>query len=88
MNRLLDHIRALFGSSQRPGSAPLSETTLTAVEYEAVALIAYEGRAAYDRACEQAEYCRASGSEDGYMFWSHVAAEVALRTKGRLPEQS
>ncbi len=48
-------------------------------------LIAYEGQKAYARACEQARYCRRQGSEDGFRFWSAVADEVALRTKGRTP---
>ena len=64
-----------------------AEERLTAVEYEAVTLIAYEGREAYARACEQADYCRRRASEDGYSFWSRVADEVALRTKGRVPER-
>jgi hypothetical protein len=50
------------------------------VEYEAVSLIAYEGRAAYERAQEQAEYCLSRGSESGCRFWSDVAVEVARRT--------
>lgn len=57
---------------------------LTAIEYEAVALIAYEGRHAYRRACEQAGYCLARGSRSGCEFWSKVAIEVAART-GRRP---
>ena len=60
---------------------------LTAVEYEAVSLIAYEGQKAYARAREQARYCRGRGSEHGFRFWSAVANEVALRTKGRTPEK-
>jgi len=55
-------------------------TDLTVVEYEAVSLIAYEGRAAYIRAREQAEYCLSRGSEAGCRFWSDVAVEVARRT--------
>jgi hypothetical protein len=53
---------------------------LTEIEYEAVSLIAYEGRAAYARAREQAEYCLSRGSEAGCRFWSEVALEVARRT--------
>jgi hypothetical protein len=53
---------------------------LTEIEYEAVSLIAYEGRAAYARAREQAEYCLSKGSEAGCRFWSDVALEVARRT--------
>jgi hypothetical protein len=68
-----------------PPSGP--EHKLTAVEYEAVALIAYEGRNAHARACEQAGYCRQRGSEAGAQFWSQVAHEVRLRTRGRLPEK-
>jgi hypothetical protein len=55
-------------------------TDLTVVEYEAVSLIAYEGRAAYERAREQAEYCLGRGSKSGCRFWSDVAVEVAPRT--------
>jgi hypothetical protein len=50
------------------------------IEYEAVSLIAYEGRAAYQRAREQAEYCLNRGSEAGCRFWSEVAVEVSRRT--------
>jgi len=57
------------------------------VEYEAVSLIAYEGQKAYGRARDQARYCRGKGSEEGFRFWSEVADEVALRTKGRTPEE-
>jgi hypothetical protein len=53
---------------------------LTAVEYEAVCLIAYEGREAYARAREQASYCRSMGSPSGTIFWTQVAAELARRT--------
>jgi hypothetical protein len=61
---------------------------LSAVEYEAISLMAYEGRAAYRRAREQADYCREMGSLRGAIFWNRVAAEVArptgpLRTKAR-----
>jgi hypothetical protein len=52
---------------------------LTAVEYEAVCLISYEGRAAYARSRQQAVYYRARGSEQGFRFWSDVAAEVERR---------
>ncbi|MBL0408313.1 hypothetical protein JKG68_31020 [Microvirga aerilata] len=57
-----------------------SNKGLTAVEYEAVCLIAYEGREAYARAREQADYCRSLGSPSGTLFWSQVAAEVGRRT--------
>jgi hypothetical protein len=79
MRRLLRRIaRALarvFRRERRSG--------LTEVEYEAVALIAYEGRAAYARAREQADYCRRMGSPSGAIFWSKVAAEVERRTSVR-----
>src|SRR4051812_23097053 len=51
----LSYIRQWFGRKARRADG------LTAVEYEAVALIAYEGRAAYNRAREQAEYCLSRG---------------------------
>lgn len=87
MRRLLAKIvRALIRRHTKvPTSAP--EPKFTAVEYEAVALIAYEGRNAHARACEQAQYCRQRGSEAGAQFWSQVAREVRLRTRGRLPEK-
>ena len=62
------------------GRRLMRHRNLTEVEYEAVSLIAYEGRAAYDRAREQAEYCRRCGSAPGAKFWSDVALEVARRT--------
>ena len=73
MLKLFHLIRQLF--RRRP---PASD--LTVIEYEAVSLIAYEGRAAYERAREQAEYCLGRGSESGCRFWSDVAVEVARRT--------
>jgi hypothetical protein len=73
MRNLLHRIRQLF--RERPPAAGL-----TVIEYEAVSLIAYEGRAAYQRAREQAEYCLSQGSESGCRFWSDVAVEVARRT--------
>jgi hypothetical protein len=54
---------------------------LTVIEYEAVSLIAYEGRAAYVQAREQADYCLRRGSKSGCQFWSKVAVEVARRTR-------
>ena len=66
----------LFGSSQ-------ARDGLTAVEYEAVCLITYEGREAYARACEQASYCHERGSAQGYRFWSEVAVEIDRRTGAR-----
>lgn len=75
MKRLIRYIRnALIGPAK---SQP--QDGLTAVEYEAICLIAYEGRAAYARARQQAFYCRARGSETGFRFWSLVAAEVDRR---------
>jgi hypothetical protein len=59
---------------------PPGHKGLTAVEYEAVCLIAYEGRGAYARAREQADYCRTMGSPSGTIFWTQVAAEVERRT--------
>lgn len=56
---------------------------LTEVEYEAITLIAQEGRAALSRAREQAAFCRRRGSEKGRLFWTQVANEISLRTKGR-----
>ena len=58
MLKLLHRIRQLF--RRQPPTADL-----TVIEYEAVSLIAYEGRAAYQRAREQAEYCLSRGSESG-----------------------
>jgi hypothetical protein len=55
MLKLLHRIRKWF--RRRPPAADL-----TVIEYEAVSLIAYEGRAAYERAREQAEYCLSRGS--------------------------
>ena len=81
MPTLLSWLRARL--RRRPPPAP---TGLTAVEYEAVALIAYEGRNAYRRACEQAGYCLERGSRSGCEFWSKVAIEVAART-GRRPSR-
>jgi hypothetical protein len=61
---------------------------LTEIEYEAVSLITYEGRAAYARAREQAEYCLNRGSEAGCRFWSDVAVDVARRTGMMSPRKS
>jgi hypothetical protein len=64
---------------------------LTAVEYEAVCLIAYEGRAAYARARQQAFYCRSQGSDQGFRLWSAVAVEIDRRAGAsakRTDEQS
>lgn len=86
MLKLLSFIRNWV--MPRRVSAP---SELTAVEYEAVCLIAYEGRAAYSRARQQAFYCRARGSEQGFRFWSAVAVEVDRRagtSAKRADEQS
>jgi len=85
MRRFLRHvghsIARLLGRKPRPEG-------LTAIEYEAVCLIAYEGRAAYARACEQALYCQGMGSEAGFRFWSEVAAEVKERVGRSVARQS
>jgi ABC-type Fe3+ transport system substrate-binding protein len=86
MRRLLSRLRRWLRRPDRPAGGAPERHALTAVEYEAVCLIAYEGRKAYERAREQARYCRDRGSEDGRQFWNRVAAEVALRTKGHNPE--
>jgi len=75
MKRLIGSIRTLL--SRRPRTR--IQAGLTAVEYEAICLIAYDGRAAYARARQQAYYCRARGSEQGLRFWSAVATEVDRR---------
>ena len=84
MRKLLHRIQHWF---RRP--PPIGD--LTKIEYEAVSLIAYEGRAAYARARDQAEYCLNRRSEAGCRFWSEVAVEVARRTgkmnTGRAKEQ-
>jgi hypothetical protein len=77
MHRLFHNFRAaLLRLMRRRPSHP----GLTAVEYEAVCLIAYEGRDAHARAREQAAYCRSRGSLSGANFWTEVAAEIAWRT--------
>lgn len=78
MRRILERLRELFARlSRRPRP---HQNGLTDVEYEAVCLIAYEGREAYARAREQADYCRSMGSPSGVLFWSKIALEVARRT--------
>ncbi len=74
-------------SGRHSRNHPARKGSLTAVEYEAVTLIAFEGREAYARACEQARYCRERGSQEGFRFWSEVAGEVRLRAKGHLHER-
>ena len=85
MRRLIAEVFLALVRRLRGRSCSVPEG-LTAVEYEAVTLIAYEGHEAYARACEQADYCRRRGSKEGHTFWSQVASEIALRTKGRMPE--
>ncbi len=87
VRRFLAKFFRLLSRREHDASPAGQEHKLTAVEYEAVALIAYEGRNAHARAREQAEYCRQRGSEPGAQFWSQVAYEVRLRTRGRLPEK-
>lgn len=89
MRRLLAKIVHALSRSRSHTKVPPSGPghKLTAIEYEAVTLITYEGRNAHARAREQAEYCRQRGSEAGVQFWSQVAHEVRLRTRGRLPEK-
>ena len=84
MKRLIGYIRNSLAKRRR-------QDGLTAVEYEAVCLIAYEGRAAYARARQQAFYCRSQGSEQGFRFWSAVAVEIDRRAGAsakRADEQS
>jgi hypothetical protein len=75
--RLLDWLRRKLGSPTRSEQA---HSGLTEIEYEAVSLIAYEGRHACARAREQVEFCRKHGSSRGVLFWSRVAIEVERRT--------
>ncbi|MCB8822294.1 hypothetical protein [Microvirga rosea] len=76
MRRILQSLRTLMarllGRRRSEG--------LTAVEYEAVCLLAYEGRDALAQAHRQAEYCRVMNSPRGVLFWTAVAEEVARRT--------
>ena len=82
MRQLLRSIRqALVSLVKRPPGHP----GLTAVEYEAVCLIAYEGREAYACAREQADDCRSLGSASGTLFWTQVAAEIGRRTNRPKP---
>lgn len=87
MRRLLILLLSLWRPAARDRTRSAKHDGLTAVEYEAVTIIAYEGRKAYARACEQARYCRRNGSAEGFQFWSEVAGEVRRRTKGRMPEE-
>jgi hypothetical protein len=82
MGRMLSHVWQWV--IRRMGRRP-PRTGLTEIEYEAISLIAYEGRDAYARAREQAEYCRRNGSPKGVLFWSSVAAEVGRRTGRQAP---
>ena len=78
MRVIIDFFRALY---QRISRKP--DGGLTAVEYEAITLIAQEGRGALSKAREQAAYCRRRGSEQGHEFWMRVANEVSMRTSGK-----
>jgi hypothetical protein len=82
MRQLLRSIRKAMKSLVR--RTP-SNKGLTAVEYEAVCLIAYEGRKAYARAREQAEYCCSMGSSSGSLFWTQVGIEIGRRTNRPKP---
>jgi hypothetical protein len=87
MKRLIGYTRNSFASLAKRRR----QDGLAAVEYEAVCLISYEGRAAYARARQQAFYCRSQGSEQGFRFWSAVAVEIDRRAGGsakRADEQS
>lgn len=75
MKRLIGYIR----NSLAQITKRRRDDGLTAVEYEAICLIAYEGSAAYARARQQAYYCRSQGSEQGFRFWSAVAVEIDQR---------
>ena len=79
MRQLLRSIRQALVSLVR--GAP-SNKGLTAVEYEAVCLIAYEGRGAYACAREQADYCRSLGSPSGTLFWSQVRLRLGGEPTG------
>ncbi len=80
MRAIVEFILSLF--RRRPRQ---DEGGLTEVEYEAITLIAQEGRGALAKAREQAAYCRRRRSEQGAEFWMRVAHEVALRTNGKPP---
>jgi len=82
MRAIIHFIRSLFRRGSRA-----NEGGLTEIEYEAITLIAQEGRGALARAREQAAYCRRRGSERGHEFWMRVASEVSMRTNGK-PAQS
>ncbi len=77
IGRLLDWLRRRFGSPMR---SVQEQSGLTEIQYEAVSLIAYEGRHACARAREQGEFCWKHGSSRGVLFWSRVAIEVERRT--------
>jgi hypothetical protein len=87
VRRFLVKLVVALARRLRGRSPAAPQDRLTAVEYEAVTLITYEGQEAYARACQQAAYCRRRGSKEGSAFWSQVADEVLLRTKGRIPER-
>ena len=87
MRRFLAYILGALFRRLAPSARRSPQAGLSAVEYEAVTLMAYEGPGAYARARQQARHCRREGSEAGFRFWTQVAEEVALRTKGRIPGQ-
>lgn len=78
MRAIIDSIRSFFRRL-----AGKRDDGLTAVEYEAITMIAQEGRGALAKAREQAAYCRRRGSEQGRLFWTNVADEISMRTSGR-----
>lgn len=80
MRAIFEFIRSLFRRGRSKGEGGLTE-----VEYEAITLIAQEGRGALAKAREQAAYCRRRRSEQGADFWMRVAQEIALRTGGKPP---
>lgn len=79
MRAILDFVRSFFRRFSRGKDAG----GLTEVEYEAITLIAQEGRGALSKAREQAAYCRRRGSEQGAQFWMQVANEVSMRMSGK-----
>ncbi len=80
MRAIVEFIRNFFRRGPRQ-----DERALTEVEYEAITLIAQEGRGALAKAREQAAYCRRRRSEQGSQFWMRVADEIAMRTTGKPP---
>lgn len=78
MRAIVEYIRTFFRRVLRKDDRGLTE-----VEYEAITLIAQEGRGALTKAREQAAYCRRRGSEQGYEFWLRVANEISMRATGK-----